>query len=123
MAVIQGLDQAWSANGVRWLQGIVDRISMLAMRGNHSVATFVNGYPSLFAVGEPSALALGPGHDVGEVAVELVADEACACRDRACALTVERKLDALLDDMTAPPRSNATRTIHLGIFIGYTPTL
>jgi UDP-N-acetylglucosamine/UDP-N-acetylgalactosamine diphosphorylase len=32
VAVIQGLDQAWSVNGTAWLQGIVDRIRMRAIK-------------------------------------------------------------------------------------------
>jgi len=38
-----------------------------------------------------------------------LADQACACPDRACALKVQTELAALLGDMTEPPKSNATR--------------
>ena len=31
VAVIQGLDESWSAKGTAWLQGIVDRISLAVM--------------------------------------------------------------------------------------------
>jgi recombinational DNA repair protein (RecF pathway) len=57
------------------------------------------------------AAACGSSGDIGDL--EKLKDEACACKDKACAEAVDKKLNAKLEKMKEPSKQDADTAAQL----------